>query len=80
MTIKKKTISVKATVKKRTLNPSLSMSSKTTGSPFQEADPKRRLGQFESAGEHSRVGGRTSGIVGQNKKRFQTDKKRKKSV
>ncbi len=24
------------------------------GAPFQEQDPKRRLGAFESAGEHSR--------------------------
>lgn len=37
-----------------------------------EHDPKRRLGNFESAGEHARVGGR-GGIVGQRTKQFRTD-------
>jgi hypothetical protein len=45
--------------------------------PGGEQDPKRRMGNFETAGEHSRVGGRTSGIVGQTTKRFSTDKKTK---
>jgi len=44
------------------------------GAPFSEQDPKRRLGNFAGTGEHPRVGGRTSGIVGQTKKRNHTDK------
>lgn len=48
---------------------------KVEGAPPNEQDPKRRLGNFEGAGEHSRVGGRTSGIVGQTKQKFATDKK-----
>jgi hypothetical protein len=38
-------------------------------------DPKRRLGNFSGAGEHARIGGRTSGIVGQTTKRGRTDKR-----
>ena len=45
------------------------------GAPFSEQDPKRRLGNFSGMGEHPRQGGRTSGIVGQTKKRNRTDKK-----
>lgn len=69
--------SVKPTVKKRTLNPSGSTSRKpgTSSAPGQEHDAQRRLGNFTTAGEHSRVGGRTSGIVGQTTKRFGTDKR-----
>lgn len=47
---------------------------KTKGAPFSEQDPKRRLGNFTTAGEHSRKGGRTSGIVGQTTKQTHTDK------
>jgi len=54
---------VKPTVKKRTLN--WTGAQKTSGAPASEQDPKRRLGGFTGAGEHSRLGGRTSGIVGQ---------------
>jgi hypothetical protein len=43
--------------------------------PGGEQDVKRRLGNFASAGEHARVGGRTSGIVGQTTKRSRTDKR-----
>jgi hypothetical protein len=43
--------------------------------PGGEQDVKRRLGNFETAGEHARVGGRTSGIVGQKTSRFKTDKR-----
>lgn len=39
-----------------------------TGAPTQEQDPKRRLGQFKSAGEASRKGGRSKGIVGHHKR------------
>jgi hypothetical protein len=49
----------------------------TAGVPGAEQDPKRRLGNFEAAGEHSRVGGRTSGIVGQTTKRLRTDQRKK---
>jgi len=38
-------------------------------------DTKRRLGNFTGAGEHARIGGRTSGIVGQTTKRGRTDKR-----
>ena len=48
------------------------------GVSFNEQDPKRRLGNFTGAGEHSRQGGRTSGIVGQTKQRNKTDKSGKK--
>ena len=45
----------------------------TDSVPGGEQDAKRRLGNFTSAGEHARVGGRTSGIVGQTTKRNRTD-------
>jgi hypothetical protein len=45
--------------------------------PGGEQDVKRRLGNFTSAGEHARVGGRTSGIVGQTTKRNHTDQRKK---
>jgi hypothetical protein len=47
---------------------------KIVGAPFNEQDPKRRLGNFTTTGEHARQGGRSSGIVGQNKQRNKTDK------
>ena len=47
------------------------------GAPFNDQDPKRRLGNFGGAGEHPRQGGRTSGIVGQTKQKNSTDKKSK---
>ena len=49
-----------------------------SAAPFNEQDPKRRLGNFGGAGEHPRQGGRTSGIVGQTKQRNRTDKKKSK--
>jgi len=66
---------VKPTVKKRTLNWTGAAISR--GAPASEQDPKRRLGDFVGAGEHSRLGGRTSGIVGQTTKRVHTDKRKK---
>jgi hypothetical protein len=48
---------------------------KNEGAPFNEQDPKRRLGGFSGAGEHPRQGGRTSGIVGQTTKQVHTDKR-----
>ena len=75
MATKKKSRSpVKAGVKKRSLNSGLPTASK--GEPFSNQDAKRRMGTFEGAGEHARVGGRTSGIVGQTTKRFSTQKKK----
>jgi hypothetical protein len=45
------------------------------GAPFNDQDVKRRLGNFNTAGEHSLIGGRTTGIVGQTKRKNKTDKK-----
>lgn len=67
--------SAKRSVKKRTLNPPGGRIAK--GAPFNEQDPKRRLGNYESAGEHARQGGRQAGIVGQRKQKLRTDKKSK---
>jgi hypothetical protein len=47
------------------------------GVPGGEQDAQRRMGNFQTAGEHARVGGRTSGIVGQTTKRFRTDTRAK---
>jgi len=47
------------------------------GVPGSDQDPKRRLGNFESAGEHARVGGRTSGIVGQRTRHLHTELRKK---
>ncbi len=52
-----------------------SLSKNPVGAPFNEQDPKRRLGNFTGAGEHARQGSRTAGIVGQTKKRNHTDRK-----
>jgi hypothetical protein len=62
---------------KRTLNQSTGQpksGKKIAGAPFNEQDPKRRLGNYTTAGEHARQGGRTSGIVGQTKQQNKTDK------
>jgi len=67
---------VKPTVKKRTLNhPGAGLAS---GAPQNEQDVKRRLGNFTGAGEHARIGGRTSGIVGQKTKALRTDGRKRK--
>jgi hypothetical protein len=65
---------VKPTVKKRTLN-SAAAGPPAKGEPAAYQDSKRRLGNFEGSGEHARVGGRTSGIVGQTTKKLRTTKK-----
>ena len=67
----------KKAVKKK---PAKKSSGKTAeeGAPFNDQDPKRRLGNFGGAGEHPRQGGRTSGIVGQTKQQNKTDKGPKK--
>ena len=67
----------KSSVRRRTINGRIKPGSQT-GSPPQQQDVKRRLGNYETAGEHARVGGRTSGIVGQRKAKFRTDNRRKK--
>jgi len=68
--------STKSSVKRRTVNRSAHAAA-GGGSPTQHQDPKRRLGTFEGAGEHARIGGRTSGIVGQTTKKNRTDNRRK---
>lgn len=74
-TKKKSQSTIKASVKKRSLN--VGAAKKTSGAPFSNQDAKRRLGNFEGAGEHARVGGRGSGIVGQRTKRFRTENRKK---
>ena len=61
--------------KSRSLNASGSRVKAAAGAPAFEQDPKKRLGNFTTAGEHARVGGRTSGIVGQKKSKNKTDKR-----
>jgi hypothetical protein len=70
----RETKSVKATVKNRSLNVGKSIPKKS-GAPFDEQDPKRRLGNFTTTGEHARQGGGQPGLVGQTKQKFRTDKK-----
>jgi hypothetical protein len=73
---KKKSSGTKSKAKRSTKKSKLA--EKSPGAPFNEQDPKRRLGNFSGAGEHARQGGRTSGIVGQTKQRNRTDKRGKK--
>lgn len=47
----------KTFAKKRTANPTPGQGPQT-GEGFQQQDPKRRLGNFETAGEHARTGTR----------------------
>jgi hypothetical protein len=47
----------KLSAKKRTLNADTA-GKRATGAPFNEQDPKRRLGNYVTAGEHARQGGR----------------------
>lgn len=47
------------------------------GAPANEQDVQRRLGNFTTAGEPARQGGRTTGIVGQTTKKNHTDRKKK---
>jgi hypothetical protein len=69
----KKKASKKAAGKKR--SPKKPIDKASTGAPFNEHDPKRRLGNFTGAGEHARQGSRTAGIVGQTKQKNHTDKR-----
>jgi hypothetical protein len=71
----KQPIGAKSTVKRRSRNVG-SKQIPTKAMPGSEQDSKRRLGNFTSAGEHARIGGRTSGIVGQTTKRGRTDKRK----
>lgn len=71
-----RTLPAKSTVKRRSRTVARPQQpAKTT--PGGEQDVRRRLGNFTGAGEHARVGGRTSGIVGQTTKRVRTDKRGK---
>jgi hypothetical protein len=72
---KKSMSGAKPTVKKRTLNPS-GTGRMVRGAPATDQDTKRRLGNFNTAGEHARVGGRTTGIVGQTKQKNKSDKRK----
>ena len=74
---KSKSAPKKAVAKQRTLN-SAKAKKAPAGAPFNDQDTKRRLGNFTTAGEHARQGGRTTGIVGQTKQKNSTDKKQKK--
>ena len=69
--------SVKSSVKRRSRTVSGSQIPTDT-MPGSSQDVKRRLGNFGSAGEHPRIGGRTSGIVGQTTERGKTDNRAKK--
>lgn len=53
---------MKASARKKTVN--APGKGAPTGAPFNDQDVKRRLGQFEGAGEHARVGSRNKGVVG----------------
>jgi hypothetical protein len=70
-----KTAASKNQVKKRNVNRN-KLAKKGGGAPFNEQDIKRRLGNFSGAGEHPRIGGRTSGIVGQKTTAFRTDNRK----
>lgn len=74
----KKTAKKRKAATKKNAKQQLSGAPVGSGASFQEQDPKRQLGNFTSAGEHARQGGRTSGIVGQTKQRNKTDKRSKK--
>ena len=71
----KKKAAKKVTGKKRSAKTPIDK--RPAGAPFNEQDPKRRLGNFTGAGEHARQGSRTAGIVGQTKKKNHTDKRSK---
>jgi hypothetical protein len=68
----------KKTAKRRSVNIGKKKSTADEGAPFNDHDVKRRLGNFGGAGEHPRVGGRTTGIVGQTKNTFKAKGKPKK--
>ena len=73
----KLTTAAKPSVKNRSLS-----TKRTQGkpgmpsSPGAERDIKNRTGNFEGKGQPARKGGRASGIVGQTRSRFKTDKSR----
>lgn len=74
MATRKQNSTTKPAAKKRTLNAGPA-GHPAQGEPATNQDIKRRLGNFEGAGEHARVGGRSSGIVGQTTKKLRTTKK-----
>jgi hypothetical protein len=73
---KKKVAKRSAGKKSRSLNSPTSRVKPASGAPASEQDPKRRLGNFASAGEHAKRGSRTAGIVGQKKSQNKTDKRK----
>jgi hypothetical protein len=75
--LKQSVATAKASVKNRTLSANRMAGAKgMPGSPGQEQDVKRRMGNFEGKGEAPRKGGRT-GIAGQKPSKFGTDKGKK---
>ena len=77
MAAQKGTSTVKPIFRKRVLNPTSGILNPNRGAPFNEQDPRRRLGNFVTAGEHARIGGR-GGIIGQKAGKFTTDKRKAK--
>lgn len=68
-------LAVKATTKKRSVNAVPKKAPR--GAPASDQDPKRRLGNFSTAGEPARSGAaRKSGQVNSMKRRAQTNKKK----
>ncbi len=65
----------KPSVKNRALSTKRTQGQKgMPSSPGAERDIKNRIGNFEGKGQPPRKGGRTTGIVGQTRGRFKTDK------
>jgi len=72
MSLKKLKSTVKSSARRRARLVTGSQAA-SSGGPGSDHDPKHGPGNFESAGEHARVGGRGTGIVGQTKRRFRTE-------
>ena len=71
----KKQTAKKAPKAKKSRSLNAAPAKREKGAPASEQDPKRRLGNFTTAGKHARQGGRTTGIVGQQKSKNKTDKR-----
>ena len=71
----KLTTAAKPSVKNRSLSTKRTIGQPgMPSSPGAERDIKNRIGNFEGKGQPPRKGGRTTGIVGQTRARFKTDK------
>jgi len=77
MASRKPISAVKPAAKKRSVNTKRAKAKPVEGAPFNDLDPKHRRGNFGGAGEHPRIGGRTTGIVGQTTKTFTAKRKPK---